>query len=43
MLCSEELAEMTLNPQPSTLNQLRPPLIKMDVAVKAKVEKFFGS
>jgi hypothetical protein len=32
----------SINHQLSALNQFRPPLIKMDAAVKAKVEKLFN-
>jgi len=34
---------MTLNSQPSTINQHRPPLIKMDEAVEAKKEQLFST
>jgi hypothetical protein len=33
---------MTLNSQPPPLNPPRPPLIEMDAAVKAEVEKLFN-
>jgi len=33
---------MTLNTQPSTINQLQPPLIKMDESVKARVAKILN-
>jgi hypothetical protein len=34
---------LSINHQLSTLNQLRPPIIQMDAAVKAKVEGLFNS